>query len=74
MIDRGFEVSTHNKAIVFFLMGAAVLLGWRIAAPMIGGIFTSPSWNWWSTSPAYQLWRWHGEVKHGPRLETSEGT
>ena len=35
----------------------------RIAAPMIGGIFTSFVLELLIYPPVYQLWKWHSEVK-----------
>ena len=41
----------------------------RIAAPMIGGIFTSFLLELVIYPPLYQAWKWHSEVKPG-RLVT----
>jgi Cu(I)/Ag(I) efflux system membrane protein CusA/SilA len=35
----------------------------RIAAPLIGGIFTSFVLELIVYPPIYQLWKWHTEVK-----------
>jgi Cu(I)/Ag(I) efflux system membrane protein CusA/SilA len=35
----------------------------RIAAPMIGGVFTSFLLELIVYPPVYQMWKWHGEVK-----------
>jgi Cu(I)/Ag(I) efflux system membrane protein CusA/SilA len=35
----------------------------RIAAPLIGGIFTSFVLELIVSPPIYQLWKWHTEVK-----------
>jgi Cu(I)/Ag(I) efflux system membrane protein CusA/SilA len=48
----------------------------RIAAPMVGGIFTSFLLELLVYPAIYQLWRWHAEVKHAaaiaPPLEIAE--
>ena len=36
----------------------------RIAAPMIGGIFTSFALELLVYPALYEIWKWHGEVKH----------
>jgi Cu(I)/Ag(I) efflux system membrane protein CusA/SilA len=36
----------------------------RIAAPMVGGVFTSFVLELVIYPPIYQLWKWHSEVKH----------
>jgi Cu(I)/Ag(I) efflux system membrane protein CusA/SilA len=41
----------------------------RIAAPMIGGLFTSFLMELLVYPAVYLLWRWHGELKKGPVLE-----
>lgn len=41
----------------------------RIAAPMIGGLFTSFLMELLIYPAVYLLWRWHGELKKGPVLE-----
>jgi Cu(I)/Ag(I) efflux system membrane protein CusA/SilA len=51
----------------------------RIAAPMIGGLFTSFLMELLVYPPIYLLWKRHAEVKAGPRtpqfpLTASEGT
>jgi Cu(I)/Ag(I) efflux system membrane protein CusA/SilA len=44
----------------------------RIAAPMIGGIFTSFLLELVVYPPIFAIWKWHGEVKHEVRkLEPS---
>jgi Cu(I)/Ag(I) efflux system membrane protein CusA/SilA len=37
----------------------------RIAAPMIGGLFTSFLMELLVYPPVYLLWKWHSEVKKG---------
>ena len=37
----------------------------RIAAPMIGGLFTSFAMELLVYPPIYLLWKWHGEMKQG---------
>jgi Cu(I)/Ag(I) efflux system membrane protein CusA/SilA len=39
----------------------------RIAAPMIGGIFTSFLLELVVYPPIFAIWKWHGEVKHEVR-------
>jgi Cu(I)/Ag(I) efflux system membrane protein CusA/SilA len=38
----------------------------RIAAPMVGGLFTSFLMELAVYPAVYLLWKWHGEVKHSP--------
>jgi Cu(I)/Ag(I) efflux system membrane protein CusA/SilA len=42
----------------------------RIAAPMIGGIFTSFLMELLVYPAIYAIWKWHSEVKHAAMLET----
>jgi Cu(I)/Ag(I) efflux system membrane protein CusA/SilA len=42
----------------------------RIAAPMIGGIFTSFILELVVYPPIFAIWRWHGEVK--PEIRARE--
>ena len=37
----------------------------RIAAPMVGGIFTSFVLELLVYPSIYELWRWHGRLKRG---------
>jgi Cu/Ag efflux pump CusA len=39
----------------------------RIAAPRVGGIFTSFLMELMVYPAVYQVWRWHFRVKHGSR-------
>jgi Cu(I)/Ag(I) efflux system membrane protein CusA/SilA len=39
----------------------------RIAAPMVGGIFTSFLLELLVYPAVYEVWKWHSEVKHSPR-------
>jgi Cu(I)/Ag(I) efflux system membrane protein CusA/SilA len=48
---------------ILWSLGAGADVMKRIAAPMIGGIFTSFLLELIVYPPIYQLWRWHGELK-----------
>jgi copper/silver efflux system protein len=45
----------------------------RIAAPMIGGIFTSFLLELVVYPPVYQIWKWNFDLKKGLRSEMGEG-
>jgi Cu(I)/Ag(I) efflux system membrane protein CusA/SilA len=44
----------------------------RIAAPMVGGLFTSFLMELAVYPAVYLLWKWHGEVKHNPLSPTPD--
>ena len=46
----------------------------RIAAPMIGGIFTSFLLELLVYPPIYQIWKWHFDMKKGSILPTRDST
>jgi Cu(I)/Ag(I) efflux system membrane protein CusA/SilA len=45
----------------------------RIAAPLIGGVFTSFLLELVVYPPVYQLWKWHFELKPGRRDSRASG-
>ncbi len=48
---------------IMWSMGAGADVMKRIAAPMIGGLFTSFIMELLIYPPIYELWKWHSEVK-----------
>jgi Cu(I)/Ag(I) efflux system membrane protein CusA/SilA len=50
---------------IMWSMGTGADVMKRIAAPMIGGIFTSFLLELMVYPAIYEIWRWHGEVKRG---------
>jgi Cu(I)/Ag(I) efflux system membrane protein CusA/SilA len=61
---------------ILWATGAGSEVMKRIAAPMVGGIFTSFLLELVVYPAIYELWRWHGEMKvlrAAPRLEETSG-
>ena len=56
---------------IMWSMGAGADVMKRIAAPMIGGIFTSFLLELLVYPGIYQIWKWHFELK--PRHRTATG-
>jgi Cu(I)/Ag(I) efflux system membrane protein CusA/SilA len=52
---------------IMFSMGAGADVMKRIAAPMIGGLFTSFLMELMVYPAIYYLWKWHTEVRHAAR-------
>ncbi|MDO8489263.1 MAG: efflux RND transporter permease subunit, partial [Candidatus Omnitrophota bacterium] len=50
---------------IMFSMGAGADMMKRIAAPMIGGIFTSFIMELLVYPPIYAMWKWKYEMKQG---------
>ena len=50
---------------IMWSMGAGSDMMKRIAAPMIGGIFTSFILELLVYPPIYSIWKWKYEMKHG---------
>ncbi|MDD5653538.1 MAG: CusA/CzcA family heavy metal efflux RND transporter [Candidatus Omnitrophica bacterium] len=50
---------------IMFSMGTGADMMKRIAAPMIGGIFTSFILELLVYPPVYSIWKWRYEMKHG---------
>ena len=50
---------------IMYSMGAGADMMKRIAAPMIGGIFTSFIMELLVYPPIYSIWKWRFEMKHG---------
>jgi Cu(I)/Ag(I) efflux system membrane protein CusA/SilA len=58
---------------IMFSTGAGADVMKRIAAPMIGGLFTSFLMELLVYPPVYLLWKWHSDVKKA-RLPESTTT
>jgi copper/silver efflux system protein len=50
---------------IMFSLGAGSDIMKRIAAPMIGGVFTSFILELLVYPPVYSIWKWRYEMKHG---------
>ncbi|MBN1506121.1 MAG: efflux RND transporter permease subunit [Sedimentisphaerales bacterium] len=57
---------------IMWSMGTGADMMKRIAAPMIGGVFTSFLLEMLVYPPLYMLWKWHTELKDGKALQTQE--
>ncbi len=55
---------------IMYSMGTGADLMKRIAAPMIGGLFTSFALELLVYPSVYYLWKWHSEMKSGARIPT----
>ncbi len=50
---------------ILWSMGTGADMMKRVAAPMVGGVFTSFIMELLVYPPVYALWKWHGEMKLG---------
>jgi Cu(I)/Ag(I) efflux system membrane protein CusA/SilA len=58
---------------IMFSTGAGADVMKRIAAPMIGGLFTSFLMELLVYPPVYLLWKWHSDVKKARTPEPAPG-
>ena len=54
---------------IMWSTGAGADVMKRIAAPMIGGLFTSFTMELLVYPAVYLLWKWHAEVKKAARID-----